>query len=132
MDIIDELADSDKRQRTIIVYNLPEYSGKSDSDTFAALCPSVYSSSFLSTRSLSLGKKTNKHRPLLLSLLKEEDKFELLSRSYLLCHNEGTNKGQLCTRVWHAVHFGIFKICNNESFKHGELKSSLQFSHRYN
>ena len=44
----------------------------------------MYSSSFSNTRSLRLGKKTDKHRPLLLSLLKED----LLSRSYLLCPNE--------------------------------------------
>ena len=46
MDIIQKLADRDKRKRNIIVYNLPESSGKSDSDTFAAQCPSVYNSSF--------------------------------------------------------------------------------------
>jgi len=41
MDVIDEVADRDKRN--IIIYNLPEPSGKSDSDAFAALCSSVYS-----------------------------------------------------------------------------------------
>ena len=39
MDIIDEIADHDKRKRNIIVYNLPEPFGKSDSDAFAAHVP---------------------------------------------------------------------------------------------
>ena len=52
MDIIDELPVCDKRKRNIIVYNLPEPSGKSNSDAFAALCSSVYSSSFSHFQSL--------------------------------------------------------------------------------
>jgi len=92
MSIIDELADRDRRKRNIIVYNLPESSGssnKSDSDAFAALCSSVYNSSFAVTKSIRLGKKApDKHRPLLLCLQKEEDKFELLSRSFLLFRSE--------------------------------------------
>ena len=46
MDIIDKPADRDKRKRKIIVYNLSECSGYSDSDTFATQCSSVYNSSF--------------------------------------------------------------------------------------
>ena len=83
MDIIDELSDHDKRKKNLIVYNLPE--SKSDRDAFADLCSSVYSCSFVITRSVRLGKKIpDKNRPLLLSLHKEEDKSEPLSRSYLL------------------------------------------------
>ena len=88
MNIIDELADREKRKRNIIVYNLPEPSSESDSDVFSTLCSSVYGCSFSVAKSLRLGKKTEKCRPLLISLCKEEDKFELLSRSFLLRRNE--------------------------------------------
>jgi len=91
MSIIDKLADRNRRKKNI-VYNLPESSGsskKSNSDACAALCSSVYNSSFAVTKSIRLGKKApDKHRPLLLYLQKEEDKFELLSRSFLLFRSE--------------------------------------------
>ena len=87
MDTINELSDHDKRKRNMIVYNLPE--SKNNSDAFVGLCSSVYSCSFAIARSVRLGKKIpDKHKPLLLSLLKEKDKFKLLSPSYLLRHNE--------------------------------------------
>ena len=83
MDIIDELSDCDNIKRNITVYNLPE--SKSDSNAFADLCSSVYSCSFAIAISVQIGKKIpDKHIPLLLSLHKQEDKFELLSRSYFL------------------------------------------------
>ena len=76
MSIINELADHDRRKRNITVYNLRESSGspnKSDSVTFAAMLSSVFDS-FAVTKSTHLGKKaSDKHRPLLLCLQKEED-----------------------------------------------------------
>jgi len=90
MGIIDELADRDRRKKNLIVYNLSELApnNQSDSDAFAALCFSVYKSSFTIAKSLLLGKKLpNIHIPLLLCLEHEEDKLMLLSCSYLLCHN---------------------------------------------
>jgi len=90
MGIIDELADCDRRKKNLIVNNLPKPvpNNQSDSDAFAALCSSIYKSSFTIVKSLHLGKKLpNKQRPLLLCLESEEDKLTLLSHSYLLCHN---------------------------------------------
>ena len=91
LSIIDELADRDRRKKNIIVYNLPESApnGKSDGDAFATLCSSVYNCACTITKSVRLGKKiVNKHRPLLLCLDNEQDKLMLLSRSYLLRHND--------------------------------------------
>ena len=76
----------------MIVYNLPvpePAPNKSDSDSFTAMCSSVFNGSHAITKSVRLGKKLpNKHMPLLLSLEHEEDKLILLSRSYLLRHND--------------------------------------------
>ena len=90
LSIIDELADRDRRKKNMIVYNLPEPApNKSDSDSFTAMCSSVFNGSYAITKSVRLGKKLpNKHKPLLLSLEHEEDKLTLLSRSYLLRHND--------------------------------------------
>ena len=91
MRIVDELADRDKRKKNVIVYNLPEsaQNSKSDSDTFSALCSSVYNCSFTITKLLRLGKKqSNKIRPLLLCFEHEEDKVTVLSRSHQLRNKE--------------------------------------------
>ena len=89
--IVDELADRDRRKKNVIIYNLPEPAPDDggDSDTFATMCSSVYNCSCAITKSVRLGKKViNKHRPLLLSLENEVDKLLLLSRSYLLRQND--------------------------------------------
>ena len=90
LSIIDELADHDRRKKNMIVYNLPEPApNKSDSDSFTAMCSSVFNGPYAITKSVRLGKKLpNKHKPLLLCLEQEEDKLTLLSRCYLLRHND--------------------------------------------
>ena len=91
LSILDELTDCDRRKRNIIAYNLPESSpnSKGDSEAFAALCSCVYNCACTVTKSVRLGKKlVNKPRPLLLCLESEQDKTMLLSRSYLLRHND--------------------------------------------
>jgi len=54
MGIIDELADPDRRKKNLIVYILLKSApnNQSDSDAFAALCSSVYKSSFTIVKSL--------------------------------------------------------------------------------
>jgi len=55
------------------------------SDAFIGLCSSIYNSSFKIAKSVYLGKKIpDKHRLLLSSLQKEEDKLELLPCSFFL------------------------------------------------
>ena len=91
LSILDELADRDRRKKNIIAYNLPESApnSKGDSEAFAALCSSVCNCACTVTKSVRLGKKlANKPRPLLLCLENEQDKLMLLSRSYLLRHND--------------------------------------------
>jgi len=62
MRIVDELSDRDKGKKNVIVYNLPEsaQNSKSDSDSFSALCSSVYNCLFTITKLLHLGKKQSK------------------------------------------------------------------------
>lgn len=59
MSIVDELADREKRKKNLIVYNLPEsaQNSKSDSDTFTAMCSSVFNCSFAITKFLRWERK---------------------------------------------------------------------------
>ena len=61
MDIIDELADRERRKRNIIFCNLPESSpnNKGDSDAFAVLCSSVYNSSLITITKSAFGKENS-------------------------------------------------------------------------
>ena len=53
LSIIDELADRDRRKKNMIVYNLPEPApNKSDSDSFTAMCSSVFNGPYAITKSV--------------------------------------------------------------------------------
>ena len=84
--IIDELADRDKRKKNIIVYNLPEPSDRAANKvSFLALYKTVFDQDASVIRATRLGRRLeNKHRPLLVCFEHEDDKITVISRSNLL------------------------------------------------
>ena len=84
LDIVDEMADRDRRKHNIAVYNLTEGNDrKTDIETFKALSSGVFKLDVNITKVIRLGPKiTNKQRPLLLILEDINDKIYLLSHSH--------------------------------------------------
>ena len=79
-------ADRDRRQKNIIIYNLPEATDHAaDKVSFLALCKTVFNLDVLVTRVIRLGKRQeNKHRPLLVCFTHKDEKTTVISRSNLL------------------------------------------------
>lgn len=84
--IVDELADRDRRKKNIIVYNLPEAKDReADKGSILSLCKTAFDFDIPITKIIRLGKKVdNRHRPLLVGFEHEDDKVIILSRAYLL------------------------------------------------
>ena len=68
LDIINEMADRERRKQNIVVYNFPESADrKADIVTFQALCTTVFKLDTNICKAICLDpKNTNKQRPLLL------------------------------------------------------------------
>ena len=76
IDIIDEMADRERRKQSIVVYNFTECADlKADTEAFKVLCTDVFKLDTNICIAIRLGPKNpNKHRPLLLILEDIEDK----------------------------------------------------------
>ena len=72
LDIIDEMADRDRRKNNIVAYNFPESTDRNvDIQSFKALSDTVFKLDLDVTKAIHLGPKIpNKHRPLLLTVYK--------------------------------------------------------------
>ena len=115
--IIDELADRDRRKKNIIVYNLPEPSDRAaDKVSFLALYKTVFDQDASVIRVTRLGRRLeNKHRPLLVCFEHEDDKITVISRSNLLRH--------------HDQYKGVFLAPDRTKFereKHAKLVNELK------
>lgn len=94
VDIVNELADRDRRKQNVVVYNLVECSDrKADLEAFKALCNTVFKLDVSICKATRLGAKdANKIRPLLLVLEDADDKQHILSHSHFLKRHEQYNK----------------------------------------
>jgi len=94
LDIVDEMADRERRKQNIVVYNFPECADrKADIDAFQTLCSTVFKLDTNICKAIRLGPKiANKHRPLLLIFEDIDDKSYLISRSHFLRRYDQYNK----------------------------------------
>ena len=109
LDIIDEMADRDRRKNNIVAYNFPESTDRNvDIQSFKALSDTVFKLDLDVTKAIRLGPKIpNKHRPLLLTVEDVDDKTFMLSHSHFLKRHEQYNKVYLVpdrTRLERAKH----------------------------
>ena len=90
LDIVDEMADRDRRRCNLVVYNFGESDDrKKDIESFQGLCKDVFKLDVKITKAVRLGPKIpNKQRPLLLTLENIDDKNYLLSHSHFLRKSE--------------------------------------------
>ena len=94
LDIVNEMADRDRRKRSIVIYNLTEGNDhKTDIEAFKALSSRVFKLDVNITKVIRLGPKiTKKQRPLLLTLKDINDKIYLLSHSHFLRRHDQYNR----------------------------------------
>ena len=94
LDIVDKMADRDRRKYNIAVYNFTEGNDrKSDIESFKTLSNSVFKLDISILKAVRLGPKiSNKQRPLLLTLEDIDDKIYLLAHPHFLRKNEQYNK----------------------------------------
>ena len=90
LDIVDEMADRDRRKCNLVVYNFVESDDKGkDIELFQGLCSDVFKLEVKIIKATRLGPKIpNKQRPLLLSVEDIDDKIYLLSHSHFLRKND--------------------------------------------
>ena len=93
MDIIDEMADRDRRKNNIVVYNFAELADRNaDIESFKALSNTNFKLDLDVVKAIRLGPKVpNKHRPLLLTVEDTDDKAYMLSHSHFLKRHEQYN-----------------------------------------
>ena len=86
LDIVDEMADRDRRRCNLVVYNFTE---SDDRKKDQGLCKDVFKLDVKITKAVRLGPKIpNKQRPLLLTVQNIDDKNYLLSYSHFLRKSE--------------------------------------------
>jgi len=90
INILDELADRERRRKNLLIYNFKEPSeNQTDKLRFQELCSVVFKMDISLTKTVRLGKRTeDKPRPLLVCLSDESEKAEILSRSGMLRKQE--------------------------------------------
>ena len=94
VNILDELADRDRRRKNLIIYNFPENSDhQADKAKFLELSKLVFNLDLNITKIIRLGKRNDeKRRPLLVGLDSDAAKIEVLSQSGKLCRFDQYNE----------------------------------------
>jgi len=90
LNVIDEISDQNRRKNNLLIYNYPEGADLStDKESFISLCSSVFDISVEVDKVLRLGRRLEgKHRPLLIKLHSESDKFAILTQAPSLRFHE--------------------------------------------
>ena len=94
LDIVDEMADRERRKQNVVVYNFKECADrKADIEAFQAICATVFKLDANICKAIRLGaKNANKPRPLLLVVEDIDHKNYLLSHSHYLRRHDQYNK----------------------------------------